>query len=617
MRVAAIGTWIDGIVVDEGFEPVAAWMGPAMYESLGSPSAGFGGAVVRLRDPDDTRRSRRPSICSLRARRSSIRRRRYRSRRRSGRHSPPRLALAIFAGVTAILGLLLVGQAISRHVQLDALDNDTLAAIGATRQERFVSSMVRLTLAAIVGAVLAVVLAAGLSVFTPVGPARFAEPDPGFSLRFGDPPRWDVRVRRCGRRHRDRAAWHGAGGCWTGRRAPCGSAIATWLAARGASISLTTGVRFGLEPGRGSSAVPTRATIIGAATAVTVAVATIVFTSSLDRVVDEPRFYGSNFDVALDFDGDIIGDAAGLRSAMDVVASDPAVARSGELRIGEILIGERKVTTLAFSSGPDAIPTDHRRGACARHAGRSSARCDDDERPRRRHRRHDPARRTRVCRRGCRGRPGRASRCRPVPRLGSHVDRYRSVGRARHPRNRRRFDEVVAGRRIRPGCGHGRSPGTSRGIARLPSGRSTSSRTVDPRHPEPRSSPFASRCARGSARGAGVGDGAARNGGGRSPRRRDVAILQALGSTTRSVTAIGVWQGLTIGAAALLFGVPLGIVVGRWVWILLANGFGTLAEPLSAGRGRHHDLGGARPRRDRRRDPIRRGCGPSGRGAAQ
>jgi len=63
-------------------------------------------------------------------------------------------------------------------------------------------------------------------------------------------------------------------------------------------------------------------------------------------------------------------------------------------------------------------------------------------------------------------------------------------------------------------------------------------------------------------------------------RRRDVAILQALGSTTGKVTAIGVWQGVTIGVAGLLLGVPLGVVAGRWLWTWLANEFGTLAQPV-------------------------------------
>ncbi len=63
-------------------------------------------------------------------------------------------------------------------------------------------------------------------------------------------------------------------------------------------------------------------------------------------------------------------------------------------------------------------------------------------------------------------------------------------------------------------------------------------------------------------------------------RRRDIAILQSLGSTRGNVTTVGVWQGVTIGVTSLLFGVPLGVVVGRWFWTRLANGFGTLAEPV-------------------------------------
>jgi ABC-type lipoprotein release transport system permease subunit len=63
-------------------------------------------------------------------------------------------------------------------------------------------------------------------------------------------------------------------------------------------------------------------------------------------------------------------------------------------------------------------------------------------------------------------------------------------------------------------------------------------------------------------------------------RRRDVAILQTLGATRRAVMTIGAWQGSTIGVAGLVIGVPLGIVAGRSLWTLLANAYGTLAEPV-------------------------------------
>ncbi len=63
-------------------------------------------------------------------------------------------------------------------------------------------------------------------------------------------------------------------------------------------------------------------------------------------------------------------------------------------------------------------------------------------------------------------------------------------------------------------------------------------------------------------------------------RRRDIAVLQALGSTTGELSAVGVWQGLTIGVRSVVVRPSTWVIVGRWIWILLANGFGTLAEPV-------------------------------------
>ena len=87
-------------------------------------------------------------------------------------------------------------------------------------------------------------------------------------------------------------------------------------------------------------------------------------------------------------------------------------------------------------------------------------------------------------------------------------------------------------------------------------------------------------------------------------RRRDIAILQSLGSTRGNVTAVGVWQGVTIGVTGLLFGVPLGVATGRWFWSRLANGFGTLAEPVVPLPG----LVGARGRGARCSPPSRVWC---------
>ena len=71
---------------------------------------------------------------------------------------------------------------------------------------------------------------------------------------------------------------------------------------------------------------PTRATIVGAVTAIAIAAATIVFASSLDRVVDDGRFYGSNFDLALDFEGPVSIDPAISADVLSIVSADDAAS---------------------------------------------------------------------------------------------------------------------------------------------------------------------------------------------------------------------------------------------------------------------------------------------------
>jgi ABC-type antimicrobial peptide transport system permease subunit len=63
-------------------------------------------------------------------------------------------------------------------------------------------------------------------------------------------------------------------------------------------------------------------------------------------------------------------------------------------------------------------------------------------------------------------------------------------------------------------------------------------------------------------------------------RRRDLAVLKTLGFTRRQVSSSIAWQATTIGLAALVIGIPLGLVLGRVGWTLLANELGAVAEPI-------------------------------------
>jgi hypothetical protein len=55
-------------------------------------------------------------------------------------------------------------------------------------------------------------------------------------------------------------------------------------------------------------------------------------------------------------------------------------------------------------------------------------------------------------------------------------------------------------------------------------------------------------------------------------RRRDFAILKALGLTGRQVRMITAWQVSTVTGLALLAGLPLGVAAGRWSWAIFARG---------------------------------------------
>ncbi len=58
-------------------------------------------------------------------------------------------------------------------------------------------------------------------------------------------------------------------------------------------------------------------------------------------------------------------------------------------------------------------------------------------------------------------------------------------------------------------------------------------------------------------------------------RRPDLAVLKALGLRPSQVLSTILWQASTLAAAALLAGLPLGVLAGRWAWVLFAESAGT------------------------------------------
>ena len=62
--------------------------------------------------------------------------------------------------------------------------------------------------------------------------------------------------------------------------------------------------------------------------------------------------------------------------------------------------------------------------------------------------------------------------------------------------------------------------------------------------------------------------------------RRELAVLQAIGFVRRQIMATVAWQANALAVAALVVGVPAGIVLGRWTWRLVADDVGSVAPSV-------------------------------------
>jgi hypothetical protein len=211
------------------------------------------------------------------------------------------VALLLFGGLAALVTLLLVEQALARQVLLEEADLTILAGLGMSRAQIVAMVLLRAVLTGVAGGVLAVAAAVAASPLMPVGLARQAEISPGISadalvltagfcaivvlmVALAALPAW--RVSRRGPRPRNEG---------TGR--PGAPRLAGRLARSSLPVTTVLGVRFGLERGRGRTAVPVGTALAGATAAVMAVAAARTFGASLDQLVNSPWQQGWNWDV--------------------------------------------------------------------------------------------------------------------------------------------------------------------------------------------------------------------------------------------------------------------------------------------------------------------------------
>ncbi len=270
---------------------------------------------------------------------------------------PESIALGVFGGIAALAALLIVGLAIGRQLRFGADEGRTLRALGGGPATTMADGLAGVVLAVVVGAVLAVVVAIGLSPLAPIGVVRPVYPDGGVAFD------WTVLglgfailvvvLSGAAAVMAYRLAPHRTGSERGRGRAPQSNVIRV-AGASGLPVPAIEGIRFALDPRVGGTTVPVRSAIVGTALAFVVVIATVTFGASLDTLVSHPPLYGWNWNYELTGGGGIAPvpehQGAALLDHDRSVAAWSAVDFGGSMAVGgqEVpVFGERPGATVS------------------------------------------------------------------------------------------------------------------------------------------------------------------------------------------------------------------------------------------------------------------------------
>jgi len=269
------------------------------------------------------------------------------------------VALWLLAAVVAVLGLLIVGQLHARLTAVEQEESGTLRALGVVPRQIAAAGLARAALIGGAGAVLTVIVAVAVSPVFPVGLGGIAEPHPGLdadwaALLLGTGGVLVATVGVAGwpawRTARDRAAGvAGPAGTMAGMYPDRLSGVLA-VARSVRSVPAATGIRLALQRGAGRTAVPVRSAIAATAVGVVGLSAALGFSASLGYLLATPRLYGVTWDALVTNDVFGTSTAPAARS----IAADPQVAAwSGTYAGAPLTINGTAVGGVTTGPGPD------------------------------------------------------------------------------------------------------------------------------------------------------------------------------------------------------------------------------------------------------------------------
>jgi hypothetical protein len=346
-------------------------------------------------------------------------------------------------------------------------------------------------------------------------------------------------------------------------------------------------MRLALEPGEGRTAVPVRATMAGAVVAVVALVASVVFGASLNSLVRHPRLYGWGWDVTL-----INGQGYGNFNAdktRELLDPDPDIAARSGVYFASLDVDGHNVPAMGVELDAAIFPTMR--------SGRS-VRAPDEivlgvttlaEL-------HKTVGDTVMIGRGSQSQRMRVVGSAVLPTIGISHGAYTSLGvgaaapvdklpgvnrrsetgesnegpNAIFIRLRPGADRVAATRRIAEKANEiGESPGDA---VLLPVQRPAEIVNYSHMGATPAALAGALAFAVLVSLTVSLYAGVRRRG-------RDLALLKSLGFTGSQLSATVAWQAATTMLVGVGLGVPLGVVLGRWLWSGFAGELGVLALP--------------------------------------
>ena len=515
---------------------------------------------------------------------------------------PLSVALAVFAGLAGLIALAVLGQLLARHLALDAAEFPILRAIGMTRGSLMVLAMARPAVVTVAGAVIAVAVAIAASPLMPIGSARLAEPDPGVEVNVAvlaagfaviallplavlAGPAWRG-VRHAAGAPGPRAAAEPGGGTRP-------SLLAAALTAAG-PVTSGVGVRMAFEPGRGRTAVPVRSALAGNVIALAALVAAVVFGASLAGLVGTPHRYGDNWQTELNLG---FGGVSGTFFAAKVAPAMPAVTGYAAGNIGQVTVDGMIVPAI----GVDQVRSGDYLTLLS---GRAPAAPDEivlgAQTLRALHRQVGQSVRVVVTVAGGRGGSGAP---RPMRIVGTAV--FPDFGLSGFSDTDLGNGSLVATSLLsetmpQNGCVHGATcysffllrypPGTDPGAAGAQALRAlqragcpfSACSVVNDQRPGDiknyaaiRDTPLVLAAVLALLA---IGTLAHVLLTGVRRRRRDLAVLKTLGCTRSQVHGMVAWEASALAAAALLAGIPLGVIAGRWAWAVFADATGVASQ---------------------------------------